>query len=364
MKKLLLILLLLPLFTVSAWAEEPAAQLAGDLDIGALHDALPEELREIGGELRVGDYDEVGALERLWTRLLGMLKDNLRESVKDVAAVLGVSILCTLAALPAYRQTHADYIELAGCAAVSCLMIGGINSLFACAVSSLRDLSDYAKVSLPVVYSAAAASGAPGSASARYAVSCLALDLLIACSRRLILPLIECCLALAVCGSLFDNPVLRGGLKLFRRAAVLLMSGLSLAFTGLLSVTGIVTGSTDALAVKTAKTVIGAAVPVVGKMLSEAASALLAAAAVVRNTAGAFGLVAVCSICLLPFASLSVRLFLFSLSASVAEAMEGGRIARLMNDLASVMGLLLGMVGSFGLILFAAIVSAIRTVVG
>ncbi len=364
MKKLLLILLLFPLLTGSAWAEDASAQLAGELDIEAVRDALPEELRELGGELSVGDYDGVGALERLWERLLALVKDNLKESAREALAVLGLALLCALAALLAQKQVQADCIELAGCAAAACLLTGGLNSLFSRAVEALFALSDYARAALPVIYSAAAASGAPGSASARYAVSCLALDLLMGLSQRLILPLIESCLALSVCGGLFDNALLRGGLKLCRRAAVWLMSGLSLAFTGLLTVTGIVTGSADALAVKTAKTVIGTAVPVVGRLLSDASSALLSAAELVRNTAGAFGLVAVCAICLLPFAALGVRLFLFSLSASAAEAMAGGRIARLMNDLSAVMGLLLGLVGSYGLMLFAAIVSAIRTVTG
>ena len=46
---------------------------------------------------------------------------------------------------------------------------------------------------------------------------------------------------------------------------------------------------------------------VVGGMVSDASAAVLAAANLIRNCAGVFGLVAVCAICAGPFAVLSVR---------------------------------------------------------
>lgn len=364
-KLLLMILLLVPFLTVPAYAEEYSVSLGEELDVYSLRDTLPEEAREIGGELRLdGAYDSAGALERLWYRLLEYLTDNLRQSAREVLSVLTVAMLCTLGGMLTMKQQQSEYIELAGCAAISCMLAGGMNSLVGQAVSALQTLSDYAKAALPVIYSAAAASGAPASASARYAAACLALDLMMTAAQRLILPLLYAYLAMAVCGSLYDNPLLRGCLKLSHKAAVWLLNGMTVVFTGFLSLTGLVSGSTDAAAIKLTKAVVSAAVPVVGKIMSDAASSVLAAASVVRNTAGAFGLVAVCALCLSPFAAFAVKQLLFSLAAAAAEAMAGGRIARLMEDLSAAMGMLLSLVASFGMMLFFAVVSAIRTVTG
>ena len=365
MKRLLLIMLLAPFLIVSAYAEDGSTPPDAGFDVRAVRDALPEDVRDVGGELRLdGDYDSAGALERLWNRFLGQIADSLRESAREVFAVLALAMLCTLGSVLTQGQKQAEYIQIAGCAAASCLLADGTGSLVGRATAALSELSDYASAVLPAVYSAAAACGAPGSASARYAASCFALDTLMAASQRLILPLIYATIAMAVCGSIFDNPLLKSGLKLTKKLAGMLMTGMTMVFTGFLSVTGLVTGSADAASVKATKTVISAAIPVVGKILSDAASSVLAAASLVRNAAGAFGLVAVCALCVAPFAAFGVRKLMFSLAAAAAEMTAGERMARLLGEFSSVMGILLGLVGCYGVMLLMSIVSAIRTVTG
>lgn len=365
MKKILFVLLILPFLIVSAHAESYASSVSDELDATAVRDSLPEELREIGGELRfAGDYDGAGALERLWNRFLAQIADALRECVREVFAVLALALLCTLGNVLTQNQKQGEYIQMAGCAAVSWLLADGMNSLVGRAISSLTGLHDYAAAALPAIYSAAAACGAPTSASARYGSSCLALDLMLAASQRLLLPLLYASIAMAVCGSIFDHALLRSMLRLCKRISTVMMTGLTVVFTGFLSVTGIVTGSADAAAVKVTKTVISAAIPVVGKILSDAASSVVSAAAVVRNTTGAFGLVAVCALCSAPFAAFGVRRLLFEMAAAATEMTAGARFSRLLGDFSSLMGQLLGLVGGYGMILFVSIVSAIRTVTG
>ena len=139
---------------------------------------------------------------------------------------------------------------------------------------------------------------------------------------------------------------------------------LTLGFTAFLSITGLVSGSADALTVKAARSLIATAVPVVGRMLSDTADSVLTAASLVKNSAGAFGMIAVCAVCAAPFVSLAVHRLLLSVAAAAAEMMAGERLARLLNDLGGVMSMLLGLVGCFGLMLFFCIVAALRTVSG
>lgn len=365
MKKALLILLFLPLLIVPAYAEGYSSSAAEEFDASAVRDSLPEDIREIGGELRFGgDYDGAGALERLWDRFLSQIAESLRDSLREVFAVLMLAMLCSLGLVLTQGQKQSETIQIAACAGVSCLLADGMNSLIGRALQSLTDLHDYALSALPAIYSAAAAGGAPSSASAKYGFSCLALDMMMSASQKLLLPLFYASIAMAVCGSIFENALLKSMHHLCKKLSTLLMSGLSLVFTGFLSVTGIVTGSADAAAVKVTKTVLSAAVPVVGKILSDAASSVLSAAAIVRNTAGAFGLVAVCALCAAPFASFGVRKLLLSLIAALTETTAGERLSRLLGEFSTLMGQLLGLVASYGLMLFVSIVSAIRTVAG
>lgn len=365
MKSLLLILLIAPLLSVSCYAKSYTEQAAEELEISQMSDALPEEIREIGGELRLdGSYDGAGALERLWYRFLDSLSLSVRESMKDCLAVFSLILLCALGSALCMESKRADFVELSACAALSCLTAAGLDSILGRADTAIRDLCHYAKAALPALYSAAAVSGAPGSAAARYAVSGMGLDQMMDLSDRVVTPLLYSFFALSVSASFFDHPLLRGILQFIKKGASILLMGTCLLFSAFLSLTGIVSGSTDAAAVKAARTLISAGVPVVGRLMSDAADSVIAAAAIVKNSAGVFGLVSVAALCLSPFVSLAVKKLLFSLCSAASEMTAGARMSKLLGDISSMMGLLLAQLASIGLMLFFSIVCAIRSVSG
>ena len=253
-------------------------------------------------------------------------------------------------------------IEIGACCIVSLLLAGGVESMTAEAVQTLARLSDYSKAALPAIFSAAAFSGAVASASARYAAVCLAMDVIMSVQNRLVLPLVYAFLAVAVSRSVFDNGILAAVSRFLKWCITTALTAVTLCFSAYLSVTGVIAGSTDAVAVKAARTAISTALPVVGGLLSDSASVILAAAGVIRSAAGAFSLVAICALCIGPFVALSVKMLLFKMSAAVTEMLPLSRLSRLIGDLGSVYGMLLGMIGSCGIMLFLSIMSGIKAV--
>lgn len=358
MKKLVWTLLLASLFLLFP----PKALASGEgLDVSGVTEALPEETRGVGGTLTLdGSYDAGGALSRLWGKLLDQITASLRESAAPAAGLLVVSMLSAVACSVCPEARTASLIQASAAAAASLMLVSGLDSLTMQAVDALSQLLDYSRAALPAVFTAAAATGAVVTASARYAAACLALDVLMTASRRVTLPLIYAFLATAISGGVFPHPLLKTASKFLKKIATLVMTGSTTAFTFYLGLTGLVTGSADAVAVKTAKTVISGVLPVVGGILSDAASAVLSAATLIKNSAGAFALVAVCALCVGPFAALGVRMLLFRAAAAAAELSPGDRLPALLSDLSAAMGMLLGLVGSFALMLFFSILAAIR----
>ena len=357
-------LLLLPL-TGTASAESLYERAASLVGLDGLETGLTEEEREIGGTLRAdGQYDAAGALARLWQRLLDSLRESLRSELRFAAALIALSLFCTLASALVKGKSAMETISLAACCAAAAWIAGDWDSGIAQATAALTRLSDYSKAALPVVFTAAAAAGAPGSASVRYASACLALDVLMSAADRLILPLIYSYLSLAVSGSIFDNPVLRAVQRLVKWCCVTAMTVMTLAFGAYISLSGLVAASTDALAVKTARSVIAAALPVVGGILSDSAAALLSAAGAIRSTAGIFSLLAVCAICVGPFVFLSVKMLLLKAAGTVAEILPGGALSRLLGECANAFAMLLGLLGCCGSILFLSLMAGMKAVSG
>jgi len=133
-------------------------------------------------------------------------------------------------------------------------------------------------------------------------------------------------------------------------------------FTGFIGITGVVSGSADAAAVKAAKITISAAVPVVGGILSDASEAVLVSAGVMKNAAGVYGILATLAVCLGPFIQIGAQYLMLKLSASICELIGPKETTTLVNDFSSAMGLVLAMTGAVGLMLLISTVCFMKGV--
>lgn len=365
MKKILIIILFLPLFTVQAFADDPYFSAGESCGAEAIAEAVPESVIEISGELAVdGSYDIQKALDRLWQSFTGSIKRYIRSELKTASALIGISFLCAACGALCTDKSAERFVSTAGCCAAVYLTISGNESVLNTAESALIQLSDYSKAALPVIFTASAASGAALSAPGRYAAVSLALDIMMSAAQKVIVPIICTYLALSISCSVFSDPFVRAAASFVKKAAISVMTAMTAAFCAYIGITGLVSGSMDAVAVKTAKTIISSSLPVVGGIISDAASTVLSAASVVKNSVGVFSLIVVCALCAGPFAMLSVKMAMFKLTSAVAETAPNGKLAALLNDIGTALGMLTGMVGCCAIMLFISFVSGIKAVIG
>lgn len=363
MKKLICLLLLLPFFSVTCLAESVRKVTAEEIGADHVQDGLSEDERDISGELKLdGSYDVNGALARAWRSLTDKLCRGLRSELGFAGKLLVIAVCCGLSTALSPEGRVPRWFEIGACCAATHLLADGMSGLFDQARETLAHLHDYTKAAFPAFFTSLAASGATASASVRYASVVFVSDLFMSLAQRLILPLIEAHLCVSICGALFDNALLRAVGKTTKWCAVASMSILCTVFCAYIGLAGVITGSADAAAVKTAKTVISSVLPVVGNILSNSASSILSAAGLIKNTAGVFCLISVCAICVTPFAFLSVKYLVYKASAMLSSLSGSERYAQLISSMGAVYGMLLGLIGSFGFMLFYSFLSGIRAV--
>ena len=133
-------------------------------------------------------------------------------------------------------------------------------------------------------------------------------------------------------------------------------------FTGYITITGIVSGTTDQMALKAAKLTISGAVPVVGGILSDASEAVLVSAGLVKNAVGVYGLIAIAAIAMGPFLRIGVQYLLLKLTAAVCGVFGNKKTTELVGDFSSAMGILLAMTGAVCLILLISMVCFMKGV--
>lgn len=141
-----------------------------------------------------------------------------------------------------------------------------------------------------------------------------------------------------------------------------LLTGLLLAFTLYLTVSGIFAGTADSVRVRLAKTAISGVVPVVGGIIAEASETVLVGAGLLKGTLGVFGLLGVLALCVVPFLRIGIQYLLYKLTDFFAAAIGDSELCGLIGGLGSAFGLLLGMVGSCALVLLISILASVAAV--
>ncbi|MBQ9687187.1 MAG: hypothetical protein IJV41_11710 [Oscillospiraceae bacterium] len=365
MRKLILILLLIPWFVTPAYADFPYEQAAEEFGTGAMEQGLTEGERSVTGSLQLdGRYDVDGALHRLVKALIENVKSEIRRNIRFSAELIVLVFLCALVVIGTEGHKAGQFAEICCVCTAAGILVGSFDSIVSQTTEAMYRLSDYSKAALPVVFTAAAASGAVSSAGVRFAAASFAMDVLMSLSQSLIIPCIFAYLAIVLANSLFPNQLLAAVGKFIKWTATTLMTGMTLAFTAYIQITGLVSSSVDAAAVKTTRTVLSGVLPVVGGILSDASAAVLSAAGVVRSCAGAFGLIVVCVICVGPFAMLSVKTLLFKMVSRIADSVQIDRLSGLLSGVGNAIAMLLGLLGSCGIMLFIALTAGMKAVSG
>jgi len=227
---------------------------------------------------------------------------------------------------------------------------------------TVNELSNYGKLLLPVMTAALAAQGGVSAAASLYTATAFFDAVLSNLISKLLMPAIYIfiCIAIADC-ALGDN-MLERLKKLIKNSISWFLKVLMYLFTGFIGITGVVSGSADAAAVKAAKITISAAVPVVGGILSDASEAVLVSAGVMKNAAGVYGILATLAVCLGPFIQIGAQYLMLKLSASICELIGPKETTTLVNDFSSAMGLVLAMTGAVGLMLLISTVCFMKGV--
>lgn len=343
MKKVPVLILLLILLPVQAQALALTAPEVPE------HAAswMPEEPQNLREGIRT-------VLQKAILLLRPDLKEAGRICLGITAAVMTVSVLRTV---PGNVEKTAD---LVGAVAVSTVLLTSAGSLINLGISTVRQISEYGRLLLPVLAAALAAQGGITTSSALYAGTAMFDAVLSGLISHVLTPMIYFFLALSAAAAAVGEDMLKKIRDMLKSFMVWSLKTLLYIFTGYISITGVISGPTDAAALKAAKLTISGMVPVVGGILSDASEAVLVSAGTVKNAVGLYGMFAVAAICLEPFVMIGCHHLLLRLTGAICSIFGSKRLAELIQDFAAGMGILLGMTGAVSLMLLISTVCFMR----
>ncbi len=300
-----------------------------------------------------------GLLEILRDALM-YIRPDLKEAtsvcLKIVAIVMLVSLLRTF---PGSSERTVNLVVSLG---ISLILLESSNSLINLASVTITEISEYGKLLLPVMTAAMAGQGGISTSASLYTATALFDALLTAIIGKLLRPLIFLFLFLAVASSAIGEEKLHKLRDTIKWVMTWMLKTILYIYTGYIGITGVVSGTTDAAALKAAKLTISGIVPIVGGILSDASEAVLVSAGAVKNAAGIYGLFAVIAMWIGPFMQIGVHYLLLKATASICSVFASKQCTSLIQDFSSAMGLLLAMTGAICLMLLISLVCFLRGV--
>lgn len=288
------------------------------------------------------------------------LYPSISEAAKTCVSVLSLVMLTSIT--QGLSGISSRTVELAGSVAVSTVLLSPTNALIRIGVEAIEAISEYGKLLLPVMTAALAAEGGTATSTALYSATIIFNAAMTSGISKLLIPMLYAFIALSIAKAAINEHVL-ANLQSFLKWLITWTLKISIyIFTGYLSVTGVISGSVDAAAVKAAKLAISGSVPVIGSIISDASETILVSAGIMKNAAGAYGLLAILATWIAPFLQIGIQYLLLKITGAVSSVFGCKHTVSLIDGFCVVMGFLVAMTGTVCLLLLISTVCFMKGV--
>lgn len=345
MKRVILLLFFIPLMVTKAYALEIEAPLVPDAGAELMPDTT-------------SSFSE--ALMELFQKVILVLRPDLSEALQTAITITGiVMIFSVLQNVTGYTKKIAS---IAGAYLIASMLLKSANSLIRLGTSTIIEMSEYGKLLLPVMTAAMASQGGTATSTVLYSGTAVFDIVLTNLISKILVPAAYLFLGLAVANSATGEDLLKRLRDFIKWLISWTLKTLLTVFTTYMSISGVVSGTTDAVKLKAAKFTISSVVPVVGSILSDASEAVLVSAGLVKNAAGIYGILAILSVFLSPFLKIWIHYAVLKLTAALCSLFGAKAQTELIEDFSTAMGFLLAMTGSVCLLLLISTICFLKGV--
>lgn len=354
-KIVLLLILIIPTFFVTVKAEQSGLsqeefykqqlELSGADEI---ENALPEQAKEYlaENEIDLSDYNWVNKLsaDNVFKHIFGFVVSGGKAPLNAGIGALGIILISSALTATENKSSAITTAIYATTIATAAVIAVPVFSVISASVNAMKGVGVFMLSFIPIFAVTCAASGAVFTSASMSALLLTATQVINYISNFAVLPLMGGYLAISVSASvspLVGKSEIAGGIK---KISFWIISLMTTVFVGILGIQTAVNASADNLSVKTAKFIIGSAVPVAGTALSEALTTVTASMGLLKSSVGIYGVVACCVIFLPLLIELLLWRVVLMVTSCVSEIFSLSKISSLLKAIDMMMSVLVGII--------------------
>lgn len=271
------------------------------------------------------------------------ITDKIKEPFKAFFYIISAALVCSLINnfCDGFLKSE-KVINLVSVLASSGIIFIPMKELLYDTVKIIGECSDFMLGFIPIYSSVISASGYISSAVGYRTLMLGVVTVISRIVSEIIVPIIGIYFAMCIAGSVSDMKI--GEISRYFKNFAVWVLGLSMTvFSGILGLGNLISTSTDNAFNKTAKFLIGSAVPVVGSTVSDAITTVKGCLSITGNVFGIYGIVVTAAIFIPPILSVFIWNICFSASSAACKIIDNKNLYNLISSASAITGIVLAL---------------------
>ena len=369
MKKILILVLLLILIPGHSIATEAIVKDQLDaLNISSFISEGEKYTKEAFPDLNVNDLitqSLTGKVDKgiFYKTILNLLGEEIVTSITILGSIRAIVIIHSILKSIGENLGNDSTAQIAyfiEYILIITIIIGNFANIITSVQNTISNLVGFMNTLVPMLIALIVATGQVASGTILQPILIFAVVFIGNIINLIILPIITVTMILNIASNLSDK-IQIGNLANFFKSSVTWFLGFVITiFVGLLSLEGTLTSSVDGLTIKGIKSAASTFIPVVGKALGDSVDTVLGATSIIKNSIGFVGIIIVIAICILPIIKLTILSVMYSLVGAISEPLADKKIVNIINQMAGVFKILLGVMFFIAVLLIIGIALTLK----
>ncbi len=274
--------------------------------------------------------DASSLIKKLANSFIGEFKNNISLIFK----IVGIAILCSVlkSIQSNFSQTGISEIAFYACyILIIILIMTSFISITDICKNTISKLSDFMKILIPVILSLLLVSGNITTATIIQPVLLSMISIITVLISNVIIPVILVSTVINVVSNISEHINVKKISDILKKGALWCLEFVLIIFAGVLSLEGTLSANVDGITLKTTKTVVSSAVPIVGKLLGDTVDSVIGGITITKNALGTIGVIVIVAITILPLIKTLILMFTFNIASALVEPMADARIVKCMS---------------------------------
>jgi stage III sporulation protein AE len=365
MKKIIVVLTFMLLFTPAALAEEEIFNASNGVSGGTIENVqriLPGFTFENAAvELMKGQLS--GGIKGVFESIRSILLGEVYSNMKLLGAILVIGAICAI--ITSMQSGFLSEGTRNAVVLVCYLMIMGLAVEGFLEVANMgkqvvEDMSIFMMTAVPSLGGLSVASGSAVSGGMLIPMAMFASGICSQIMSKICLPGLYLSLAVSLVSGISERLSLRELGQIIRKASLWLLTGVVTVSIAIITISGFASGTLDGITTKGVKFATSSLVPVLGGTLADAADVVAGSALILKNASGAAGMIFIILMLIYPILKIAAVGIMYKLTAALLALVADKKVPGALNDMSDVLSAMTGMLFADGvgmIIMIAAIIN-------